>query len=245
MSKNKLYQKKHGLPGVCLSSGKDGASYESGNNVYFGYINEYFETISVPVTNLVRIAQTANGQYYTGIFMNTGADQQEYYGNEDVNHNIYKPITDFDINSRYPNSYGTDSTESSIYAKVDVADGQARNGYWNTDDETRWHVDDSLTHEQAGYSRYSISEMERNENYRIKPAIGSTNGGRYFSIIENDTHYIFSTLNDKDVQKYDTITETSGRLNTAPSLYELMENDSDENSKTTLVNFVKYNRYGQ
>lgn len=70
MKNNKLYQKKHGLPGISMISGNDGMSYESGTNVYFGFINDFFDTISVPVSNLVRIAQKNKNAYYTGIFIN-------------------------------------------------------------------------------------------------------------------------------------------------------------------------------
>lgn len=243
MSK-KLQQKKHGLPGLSLASGRDGASYESGTNIYFGFINDYFETITVPVINLVCVAKKENGDYYTGIFYDNGNDQQNYTTSSELSENIYKPITDFDLNTRYPESY-SNNQDSSIYIKVDVATGSPKDGYWNTDDDSLWKEEDSLSYEDAGYSTYSVQTMEKNPSYRIKPNIGSTNGGRYFYITENGTNYIFSTLNDKDSQKYREFTESEGRLNKAPSIAELIENDNNPESTKSLVNFVKYDKYGQ
>ena len=142
-------------------------------------------------------------------------------------------------------SYSENDTDSSLYIKVDIAKGKPKDGYWNNDDDSRWKTDDSLSHEEAGYSTYDISELEKNSDVRIKPSIGSTNGGKYFHITENETNYIFSTVNERYVQKYIDFDEFSGRVKNAPSLEQLLENDSDESSKTSIINFVKYNKQGQ
>lgn len=195
---SRLYQKKHGLPGTPVSSGNDGMSYDSGTNVYFGFINDFFDTISVPVSNLIRIARKNSSEYYTGIFYSSGGDQQNYDSQQAGNtSNVYRPITDFNVNTRYPDSYGDSGSDSSVYLKVDVADGKAKNGYWNTNDDSLWKIEDSLTHSEAGYSVYDIQELEKTPDVRISPSIGSTNGGRYFYIQENETNYIFTTLNEK------------------------------------------------
>lgn len=94
MSENKnLYQKKHGLPGVSMTSGQDGQSFNDGVNVYFGYVNDFFDTVSVPVVNLVRVAQADTSNYYTGVFKledNQYYDQSEYTDSSVKNQNIYK-----------------------------------------------------------------------------------------------------------------------------------------------------------
>lgn len=62
MNIDNLHQKHHGLPGVGFSSGKNGQDGEGGNNVYFGYINEFFRPdkedpkIELTSYNLARIA---------------------------------------------------------------------------------------------------------------------------------------------------------------------------------------------
>ena len=73
----RLYQKRHGLPGVPFISGKPGEDGTGGNNVYFGYINEFFDVIDVSVDSIVRAASTELGQHYTGVYDSSGNEAHE------------------------------------------------------------------------------------------------------------------------------------------------------------------------
>ena len=68
-----LKQKHHGLPALPQSSGKNGVDGNGGNNVYFGYIVDFFDSVELTVDNFIRIAQlngvsSIRGSYYTGLF---------------------------------------------------------------------------------------------------------------------------------------------------------------------------------
>jgi hypothetical protein len=71
----KLTQKLHGLPGIPQIKANDGADGTQGNNIYFGNISDFFDSIEVAIDNFVRMAQTkqtvsynTSSPYYTGIF---------------------------------------------------------------------------------------------------------------------------------------------------------------------------------
>lgn len=199
MSENKnLYQKKHGLPGVPMSSGEDGQSYNDGVNVHVGYINEFFNTVDVPVVNLVRVAQKDTSNYYTGIYKiadNEYIDQSTYTDSSVLNMNIYKPISDFNTVDKYPLSYAVDQMDSSTYTKVDVAVGPNDSSldpksYWNTDVEAssfRWKQDinmvdssnnasvySGMSFEESGYGSYDPNILIDSSTLHISDRVGST-----------------------------------------------------------------------
>jgi hypothetical protein len=66
--KRQLYQKNHGLPGVAMTGGLRGEDGNSGNNIYIGYINDFFENSEIVVDNLVRIA-VRDSSLYTGVYV--------------------------------------------------------------------------------------------------------------------------------------------------------------------------------
>ena len=70
MSEQRLYQKKHGLPGLPVTAGVDGADGTVGNNVYFGYVYDFFDYTEIEIDNLARVAQSSlyGSHYYTGLY---------------------------------------------------------------------------------------------------------------------------------------------------------------------------------
>lgn len=91
----RLYQKHHGLPGIPQISGRNGKDGDGGNNIYFGFVSDFFNNMEMTVDNFIRIARRGDGShgysekgsYYTGIFSisdtgNDYTDQDNYTGNE-------------------------------------------------------------------------------------------------------------------------------------------------------------------
>ena len=82
-----LYQKKHGLPGLPLTRGADGLDGRSGNNIYFGNIAEFFNSMTMPVDTFIRVAEKRRtgaigiSEGYTGVFekIKNGDDEEGYY----------------------------------------------------------------------------------------------------------------------------------------------------------------------
>ena len=72
----RLYQKHHGLPGIPQTSGRNGKDGDGGNNIYFGFVSDFFNNMEMTVDNFIRIARRGDssggydkeGSYYTGIF---------------------------------------------------------------------------------------------------------------------------------------------------------------------------------
>lgn len=141
-----IYQKHHGLPGIPQVSGTDGSDGENGRNIYFGFVNDFFDSIELTVDNIVRYAQDSSYNYYTGLFsIDSGdisniIDVSDYLAGENasiIDHTL--TITNdsstnifFDLyaskitppyNSRYDYSYKNGNKQDNIshlYAKVDT-----------------------------------------------------------------------------------------------------------------------------
>lgn len=112
----RLYQKHHGLPGIPQTSGKNGKDGDGGNNIYFGFVSDFFNNMEMTVDNFIRIARRGNGSrgysstgsYYTGIFSETNdtySDQDDYTANEnytevevDKDKEQYKGTISYDSN---------------------------------------------------------------------------------------------------------------------------------------------------
>lgn len=147
-----LKQKHHGLPALPQSSGKNGVDGNGGNNVYFGYIVEFFESVELTVDNFIRIAQlngvsSIRGSYYTGLFDSSNNIQSDIiYGTVDgYTIPFYEDKNIFDYlysDENYMHKYKFDIAEDSStlntlkdYAKVDVNN---ISGSWNSDTPTNW-----------------------------------------------------------------------------------------------------------
>lgn len=164
MLNRKLYQKQHGCPGVPLSSGKDGADGSTGNNVYFGYIYEFFNNTEFEVDNLVRLASSephSDGtvdKYYTGVW-GSGPDndyicQDVIYPYEEGNildsSNIFKSLSDVIIydpsrgkmtyDEYFSGSYSSGNSESKVYVKVDMNPKGWNNPSSNLDPSLIWET---------------------------------------------------------------------------------------------------------
>ena len=142
-----IYQKHHGLPGIPQFSGESGSNGENGRNVYFGYVNDFFDSIEISVDNIVRYAQTSTNDpsaYYTGLFninLASGdviSDVSDYLKGEhvtmpdpsttvitnDSSTNVFFDLYSEKIapyNSRYSYAYDNGNEKISLlYAKVDT-----------------------------------------------------------------------------------------------------------------------------
>ena len=136
--------------------GKDG---NSGNNIYIGYINDFFENSEIVVDNLVRIA-ARDSSLYTGVYATSSLanvlQHQEEYASYDpagvfnTSANLYHGMSDtFDIKvgSRYSvpsqeefynDSYVEGKSDSQTYVKVDFngtgKDASGNDSSWNRSD---------------------------------------------------------------------------------------------------------------
>ena len=163
-----LYQKDHGMPGVPMSFGFDGADGNSGNNIYIGYVGDFFDSTPITVDNFVRTAQKdVSTGYYTGIFDSSLLDAsasayarsvQTEYGSYDASadpdKNNYFGIKDTDVwdgsgavspFEYFKESYPSSSEESATYAKVDFSktgkDVSGNSDAWNRNSNPRWKSD--------------------------------------------------------------------------------------------------------
>ena len=121
MTIDNLHQKHHGLPGVGFSSGTNGMDGEGGNNVYFGYINDFFETIKMDADNLIRIAQeTSTGKPYTGMFtLKDGAAYSPIYDTSSGGHFV-EIMEDPQYPGRYNYTFDASTDNMKMYVKADV-----------------------------------------------------------------------------------------------------------------------------
>ena len=156
----RLYQKKHGLPGLPLSSGADGSDGNSGNNVYFGYVYDFFDYTEIEIDNILRIAQRSySSGYYTGVYDKVSEDEDVYTVREELDYspnpasltNIFKKIGDANIledgqmlNYRdyFEMSYKLLGESGNFsYTKVDTAesgkDAEGNSAPWNIDDNVK------------------------------------------------------------------------------------------------------------
>ena len=152
----KLYQKKHGLPGLPLSSGINGTDGNSGNNVYFGYVYDFFDYTEIEIDNILRIAQRSySSGYYTGVYDSVPEIEDVYILREELDSslnpssetNIFKKIVDANIlddteilnyRNYFETSYTSSEDDNKSYIKVDTAEsGKDVSGNyapWNVND---------------------------------------------------------------------------------------------------------------
>ena len=160
-----LYQKKHGLPGIPLSSGINGVDGTSGNNVYFGYVYDFFDYTEIEIDNILRIAQRSySSGYYTGVYDKVSdnayvvREELDYSPNPSTLTNIFKNITDahileegelLDYKDYFKMSYDLTPDDSSTsynrsYTKVDTAES-GKDIYGAA---APWNVDDPIKEEK-------------------------------------------------------------------------------------------------
>lgn len=162
MTERKLYQKKHGLPGISMYVGSDGLDGTKGKNIYFGYIADFFDSIEIEVDNIVRVAErtSVKREYYTGIFKKTGdetyIDQQDYVEVEkwhDENITIYD-------NDNKPVSTKEQAKKSLITWNNSDTPGDY-NQYRKIYDDAEFYNNYSYDHEtyqSKGYAKVDVSQ---------------------------------------------------------------------------------------
>lgn len=229
----RLYQKRHGLPGVPFVSGYNGTDGNSGNNIYIGYIYDYFENTEVSLDNLVRVAQR-DSSYYTGVFEKSsvnssfGAPMEDISPNDiivsDTSYktlNITSTLRDilFADSSRandgsvydeyYTSSYSKDSSgviSNNSYVKVDM---QARNGGLNDamtyDVSTRDHL--FFDNDNTLDSSYPYDKpFVKKESANIQPGkniLYNSQGFKLFNVVNDNESYTFAYRNDGTDLLYD------------------------------------------
>jgi hypothetical protein len=209
----KLYQKHHGLTGCPQFEGTPGVDGNNGNNVYFGFVSEFFSHRSMDIDNFIRVAQknSSVGDYYTGIFRKKSdssfVDQKNYVENSDINssilnntsYNIFNQIN----TKNYDYSYINEDTISRIYAKVDYnntgLDASRNKSVWNNSTKNEnpnkynfwiqnssfpWPYDDKV-----GTTEETASD---NKLTQTLGSIESYNDYSPFSIINNGKKYYIS-----------------------------------------------------
>lgn len=151
-----------------MTGGLRGEDGNSGNNIYIGYINDFFENSEIVVDNLVRIA-ARDSSLYTGVYATSSlADalkHQDEYASYDpagvFNTNLYHGMSDtFDIEvgahntvasqeEFYSDSYVDDKSDSQTYIKVDF-DGIGKDASGN---DSSWNRSGAPWKESQRYTR--------------------------------------------------------------------------------------------
>ena len=76
---NSLYQKYHGKPGIGVH-GLPGEKGNTGNGIFIGFINDFFDSNDISVNTIVKIAQRIiNAQEYNGDFKEFADSRYESY----------------------------------------------------------------------------------------------------------------------------------------------------------------------
>lgn len=264
MNIDNLHQKHHGLPGVGFSSGKNGQDGEGGNNVYFGYINEFFETIDMTADNLIRIAtETSTGRAYTGIFSDTG-DIPLY----DTSHggHFVEIMADKEYPGRYSYTFDASTNNMKMYVKADVAkigrDVSGNNQPWNVGPDeigNRWK--DEVDGEQPfrpgiyPYVAYkgtleSIQEEDPSNHANIRPgnynlSQSDLNGFELFSIKTSSATYQFAykdgVTKTFDPSVYSGFEDSLSHSIDEPTIAEVGIAYAHEDDPSVLkVDFIKY-----
>ena len=122
-----LYKKHHGLPGVSLFVGQNGYVGTNGNNVYFGYIGDFFNSVETTIDNIIRLAQSKDKRY-TGVHNKVSLDKYEIqntYGyqeklNDNSDSNIFRQVYEYENFCDEDINGILDDLLKKSYAKVDV-----------------------------------------------------------------------------------------------------------------------------
>lgn len=181
----KLFQKNHGVPGAPMSGGLPGIDGTSGNNIYIGYINEFFENAEILVDNLVRVAQR-DTSFYTGVFKTDshGYILQEYNsydpnGNfqDTSNLNVYHDLKNNFLIQKDSREYVTptelfstsfDENDSSnrSYTKVDF-DKTGKNPDATSKASDAWNTKDASWLDADKYTIKDFSDTASRENVTL------------------------------------------------------------------------------
>ena len=217
-----LKQKHHGLPALPQSSGKNGVDGNGGNNVYFGYIVEFFESVELTVDNFIRIAQlngvsSFRGSYYTGLFDSSKNIQSDIiYGTVEGNTiPFYEDKNIFDYlysDENYMQKYKFDTAEDSstlntlkdyieklgLLEYVQFTPSLARGQEYYTGTVFEVYVKDgSITSSIGGGGRYDKMITDFVNNGTTYPAVGVSFGlNVIYEILKDREEFVENALTD-------------------------------------------------
>lgn len=233
MTIDNLQQRHHGLPGIGFSSGTNGLDGEGGNNVYFGYINDFFETIKIDADNLIRLATSDDG-YYTGMFIKTdngektwawdssllklGKEQRKQIEDQT---RFVEIMEDSSFPGRYRYTFDSSTNNMRMYVKADVA-GIGKPNAWNKSmnslrREGRWldvvdgefPFDASVWPYVAYNGTMNRPPMPEDSHANIRPgnymlSQSDLGGFELFSIKTSSATYQFAFISENDTDTYDS-----------------------------------------
>ena len=258
----RLYQKRHGLPGVPFISGKPGEDGTGGNNVYFGYINEFFDVIDVSVDSIVRAASTELGQHYTGVYDSSGNLASDVLPEG----SRYVEISeDPEFPGRFSGSYQNEETISREYTKADTAaigkDASGNINPWNVSlGPDRWKISDPSglmdTHghlwpgqpwNNSSVGPYIPFDGNLDTSLRMMPgryslSLADKNGFDLFTATSGQSVYQFAlTPTTRFYDKpYDGFDDSSLHNIDNPSIGELENDYASEGGLRLKTDFIKY-----
>ena len=252
-----------------MSSGKNGVDGNTGNNVYFGYVYDFFNNTEFKVDNLARLAATSGGDYYTGVW-GAGPDEDYVYQGEmypyDENgvsdsSNMFSALSDaiIEVANRkmtydefFARSYGLGNSESVDYVKVDMT----RNG-WNRSSGAKWTnsvaIGSSLTLRSVFPYPYQDASVHY-DGANLKPGnhiVRDTDGFSLFTLTDDSGTYTYGETADSeyyDSSYYKSFDDNGQYSYNNPSIGKIIR-DFEEISEMTpgigrpvdgSVNFIKY-----
>jgi hypothetical protein len=259
MNIDNLQQKHHGLPGIGFSSGTDGLDGEGGNNVYFGYINDFFETIKMDADNLIRIAmETSTGQPYTGMFtMKDDKVDSPIYDTSSGGHFV-EIMEDPEYPRRYNYTFDASTNNMKMYVKADV-DEIGKPDAWNKTTlrtERRWvdevwgdHAFEPGIYPYVVYkgTMESIQETNPSNHADIRPGNYSLSqsdlgGFELFSVKTSSATYQFRYPSDSSYEHpYTKFEDSSDNSIDDPMISEVCYAYAHTGDTSVLrVDFIKY-----
>ena len=157
---NSLYQKYHGTPGIGVH-GLPGEKGNTGNGIFIGFINDFFDSNDISVNTIVKIAQRIiNAQEYNGDFKEFADSRYESYMDKYSNatDTSYMSIAEDaflkEANSLYYSGRTEEFTTTNGKQKVyDIMDNKedTNNVYINNNDE--------LVHENPYTDHYVFKQI--------------------------------------------------------------------------------------
>ena len=152
-----LYQKYHGKPGIGVH-GLPGGKGNTGNGIFIGFINEFFDSTDISVNTLVKIAKrNINAQELATDYVEFANARQEEYteATQNTDASYYPSAEDMflqEANALYysgrTETFTTESNKKKIY---DIMDNKVES---NT-----FYPDNALAHETPTTDRYVFNQI--------------------------------------------------------------------------------------
>lgn len=200
-----LYQKYHGLPGIGVS-GKTGDKGKKGAGVYIGFVNDFFNTNSVDVDTIVRVARQISNPNsgFTGSFFpvnnNTAIADAHFVDNDFLEFTCLSDV--------FTNSKSGRQNYYELY-QMGYGDTPSDKTKWNYSEEVEQYISPTRVvvdmrhlpyqYDTDGYDDEAIANGDDVSAKGVTVLYGATDGTKYFT---NSKAYLTA---DQIVPKYEKV----------------------------------------